>query len=136
MKRVRHSPWRAITVLALLLVTQLSFATQICLRTGIGVTSTKVMSAGLTVTHAAADNVSDAACLSGSVPKQAPCVVPPYELGLAFSPVTASFNLPLHRFVLIDASQATRTGFQPAALGIVATFPHRQLRDLYCRYLI
>ncbi|HEX8012717.1 MAG TPA: hypothetical protein VF814_17570 [Casimicrobiaceae bacterium] len=138
MKRGFYPVSRALSVVALLLVTQLSYAAELCLSAAMIRLPAHTGNVGPSSENSQVASVGDALnrCPPGGTPQRTACIASPYDSGQENVVPTASFDPPSLPVAAGDAPGIFTAHSQTAALPKHAATPHPALRTLFCRYLI
>ena len=136
MRQVRHPLWRAVAIFMLLLVSQLSYAGELCRSVTGRVAAAHTAPAGgpEAMSSARVDCRSDPACAEAASDAAA-CVASRYEPALSAVALTTGFE-PAILTGAIGAQWMPSVQNASAAFRNVAAVPHPSLRNLYCRYLV
>lgn len=134
MRQIRHSLWRTLSVVALLIITQLAFAGQLCLARANGMAN-RSMHSMPDASHAAGMQEADGDCCSAIAPQNMTCAAAlSHAASVRFTGISSID--PPSAALLAAAPQVVTPRSHNAAFPIVAAGPPVPLRDLYCRYVI
>lgn len=136
MRQARHPLWRAVAIFALLLVTQLSYAGELCRSVTGWAAPAHAMAAEHPgpISSAVSDCLADAGCPTAASESPA-CAASRQEMSPSAFAATLGFEPAI--FTGSDAPQWTpAVRIASAAFPKLAASSQPPLRNLFCRYLI